>query len=363
MELPLESEAALLRDSVRRFMSREYGFEARQQRRAQPDGFCRQTWASMADLGFVSAALPPAAGGFGFGALGTLIIAEACGGALVVEPWLATGVLGAGALELAGSAVQRELLPAVSEGRCLLAFAEGHLAITGDWHLGGQAHAVLHAAAADWFVVAARIDAGPAATPAALLLVPAASPGLRLHRYTTPDGLPAADLDCDGVQLGPEALLGTPEAGPALLERLHDRASAALCAEAVGAMDALLSRTITYLGTRQQFGVALGQFQALRHRVADLAIELEQARSMALVAALHADDEDAASRQRHVSAAHACVARAAREVGQQALQLHGGIGMTDALDVSHYFRRLTMITQAGGDEGVHLDRYLEASGR
>lgn len=361
MELPLEDEAALLRDSLRRYMDREYGFAARQQRRDRPDGFSRETWQALAELGCVAAALPVEAGGFGFGAPGTLIVAEACGRALVVEPWLATGVLGAGALELAGTLAPRDLLPAVIDGRCLLAWAEGELRLDEHGRLDGSAAAVLHAAAADWFVVVAH--SVPDAAQPELLLVPATAPGLQLQRYTTPDGLPAADLTCAGVATGPAQRLAAPGAAARLLERLHDRASAALCAEAVGAMDVLLARTLAYLGTRQQFGVPLAQFQALRHRVADVAIELEQARSLALVAALHANDADDTSRRRYVSAARAGLARAARFVGQQTLQLHGGIGMTDALDVSHYFRRLTMITLAFGDEGLHLDRYLEASGR
>jgi len=361
VELPLEEEAALLRDSLRRYMDREYDFAARQQRREQADGFSRKTWQELAELGCVAAALPAAAGGFGFGPLGTLIVAEACGRALVVEPWLATGVLGAGALELAGLAAPPALLPAVIAGRCLLAWAEGELRLDAHGRLAGCAAAVLHAGAADWFIVVAW--SGPDAGQPELLLLPATAPGLQLQRYTTPDGLPAADLTCSGVAAGPAARLAAPGAAARLLERLHDRASAALCAEAVGAMDVLLARTLAWLGTRQQFGVPLAQFQALRHRLADMAIELEQARSLALVAALHADDPDDASRRRHVSAARAGVARAARCVGQQAVQLHGGIGMTDALDVSHYFRRLTLLALAFGDEGQHLDRYLEASGR
>lgn len=372
MELPLEPEAELLRDSLQRFMAREYGFEARRARQALPDGFCRRTWAELADLGLVAAALPADAGGFGFGAIGRMIVAEACGAALVVEPWLATAVQGAGALELGGSPAQRALLPAVTEGRCLLTFAHEEpvpgivtraVPAADGYRVRGEKCAVLHAAAVDWLVVTTRIDGGAAATPTALFCVPANAPGLRLQRYTTADGLPAADATFDDVALGPDALLGPPAGGPRLLERLLDRTSAALCAEAVGAMDALLARTLAYLGSRQQFGQPLARFQALRHRVADMAMELEQARSMALVAALHADDVDDASRRLHVSAARARIARAARCVAREALQLHGGIGMTDALDVSHYFRRLTLITQTCGDEGAHLDRYLEAAGR
>lgn len=368
MDIPLQSEQALLRDAVRRYVEREYGFEARARRIAEPDGFCRRTWQEMAELGFIAAGLPEDAGGLGSGALGTMIVAEAFGSALVVEPFLATAVLGAAAIELSVSVDRSPLLADLAAGRKLVAFAHAEeterletvaIAERGGFTLDGRKFAALHATAADLIVVTARLEGAGTA----LFLVPGDAPGLELAGYRTPDGFPAADVTLRSVQVAAEARLDGPRDGGWLLERVIDRGNAALCAEAVGAMGALLGRTIAYLGNRHQFGAPLARFQALQHRVADMAMELEQARSMMLMAALHVDSTDDMERRRWVSAAKARVARAARFVGEQAVQLHGGVGMTDALDVSHYFRRLTIIGQSFGDETTHLERYLAASGR
>lgn len=371
MELTFGPDETMLRETVRRYVEKEYGFEARARRMAEPDGFSRATWAEMAELGILAAPLPAAHGGLGLGPLGTLIIAEAFGHGLVVEPFVATTVLGAAALELAGPGAHSGLLEAVAAGERLLAFAHDEpgmryeyeevgtraVALPGGFALDGRKAAVLHADAADRIVVTARL--APAGE-IAVFLVPRTATGLELHRYVTSDGLPAADVHLHAVRVGSDARLA---GGAALVERVLDRGRAAACAEAAGVMEALLRRTVSYLGTRQQFGQPLARFQALQHRVADMAIETEQARSMSLVAALHADDADAASRRRYVSAAAARVAQAGKFVGEQAVQLHGGVGMTDALDVSHYFRRLTLLARAFGDAPYHLGRYLDASGR
>jgi alkylation response protein AidB-like acyl-CoA dehydrogenase len=371
MEPTFGPDETLLRDTVRRYVDREYGFEARRARMAEPDGFSRATWAQMAELGLLAAALPADAGGFGAGGIGTLIVAEAFGGALVVEPYLASVVLGAAALELAGSDAQRARLADVGTGEYLLAFAHDEprmrydlavLATRADAGgdglvVRGEKSVVLHAGAADALIVSARTGEGYT-----LVLVPRDAAGVSLRHYVTPDGFPAADVTFDGVQVPRDHVLGTVGQAAPVLEAILDRGAAALCAEAVGAMDALLKRTIAYLGTRQQFGLPLARFQALQHRIADVAIEVEQARSMALLAAL-ARDADPAIRRRDVSAAKARVGMAATVVGEQAVQLHGGIGMTDALDVSHYFKRLTMIARSFGDADHHVERWLAAAGR
>jgi alkylation response protein AidB-like acyl-CoA dehydrogenase len=369
MDLTFGPDETMLRDTVRRYVEKEYGFEARGRRMAEPGGFSRATWHEMAELGILAASLPTEHGGLGLGATGTLIVQEAFGHAMAVEPLVATVVLGAGALELGGTPAQRELLVAVVAGDLLLAFAHDEPAMRyeyealetraiadGDGYvLDGRKVAVLHGAAADRIIVTARDGDRVAA-----FLVPRTTAGLTVRGYVTSDDLPAADLALERVRVPRDARL---DAAPDFAERVLDRARAAACAEAAGAMDALLRRTISYLGSRQQFGQPLARFQALQHRVADMAIEAEQARSMALVAALHVDDADANSRRRNVSAACARVAQAAKFVGEQAVQLHGGVGMTDALDVSHYFRRLTLLARAFGDAPYHLDRYLAAAGR
>jgi alkylation response protein AidB-like acyl-CoA dehydrogenase len=370
MDLTFGPDETLLRDTVRRYVDREYGFEARGRRMAEPGGFSRATWHEMAELGILAASLPVEHGGLGLGAIGTLIVSEAFGHGMVVEPYVATVVLGASALELGGTPPQRELLGSIATGELLLAFAHDEPAMRYEYDtvatrasaepagyvLDGRKAAVLHGAVADRIVVTARDDAGAITA----FLVPRTTAGLAVRGYVTSDGLPAADLAFDGVRVPHEARL---DVATDLVERVLDRARAAACAEAAGAMDALVRRTVSYLGSRQQFGQPLARFQALQHRVADMAIEAEQARSMALLAALHADDADAISRRRYVSAASARVAQAAKFVGEQAVQLHGGVGMTDALDVSHYFRRLTLLARAFGDAPYHLDRYLAAAGR
>jgi alkylation response protein AidB-like acyl-CoA dehydrogenase len=286
-------------------------------------------------------------------------------------------VLGAGALELGGNAAQQALLEGVLGGETLLAFAHDEPAMRYDFDaiatravpdgdgflLTGHKSVVLHGGSADWLLVSAALQVQGSAAGAALFRVPRGAEGVGLRRYVTLDGLPAADLALDGVRVSRDDSLGVPGQAWPLIERLLDRATAALCAEAVGVMDTLLARTIAYLGTRQQFGLPLARFQALQHRVADMAMQVEQARSMALVAAVHVDAPDDGTRRRHVSAAKARVGQAAVFVGQAAVQLHGGIGMTDALDVSHYFKRLTLIARAFGDTDHHLARYLEATGR
>jgi alkylation response protein AidB-like acyl-CoA dehydrogenase len=371
MDLSFGPDETMLRDTVRRYVEQDYGFEARQKRLARPDGWCRDTWRQMAEIGILAAPLLTEAGGLGLGAMGTLIVAEAFGHGLVVEPFVSTVVLGAAALQIGGTDAQRALLARVASGDLLLAFAHDEPTMryeyddvrtravpqAGGFRLHGTKSAVLHGATADRLIVTARLDGG---ADVAAFLVARDAPGLAVRRGTTSDGLPVADLCLDGVLVGADARL----AGPAdLVDRVLDRARAAACAEAAGIMDALLKRTIAYLGTRQQFGMPLARFQALQHRVADMAMEAEQARSMALVAAMHADDEDAATRRRYVSAASARMAQAAKFVAEQAVQLHGGIGMTDALDVSHYFRRLTLLARAYGDAPYHLDRYLTAAAR
>ncbi len=369
MDLAFGPDETLLRDTVRRYVEKEYGFEARGRRMAEPGGFSRATWHEMAELGILAASLPAEHGGLGLGATGVLIVAEAFGHAMVVEPYVATIVLGAAALEIGGTPAQRARIADVATGDLLLAFAHDEPAMRyeydavetratpdGDgWVLDGRKVAVLHGAVADRIVVTAR--AGDAV---GAFLVPRTTVGLAVRGYVTSDGLSAADLAMSAVRVPQDARLAAP---PDLVARVLDRGRAAACAEAAGAMDALVRRTVAYLGARQQFGQPLARFQALQHRVADMAIEAEQARSMALLAAMHADDADAASRRRYVSAAAARMAQAAKFVGEQAVQLHGGVGMTDALDVSHYFRRLTLLARAFGDAPYHLDRYLHAAGR
>lgn len=374
MDIELGSDEALLREAVRRFLSSEYDFAKREKLRASPEGYSPKIWSQLVDLGVTAAVLPELVGDARAASLATLIVGEEFGRALVVEPFQSAIVLAATALEWGGTPEQQALAAEIAEGRRLVAFAHEEAdmgdaydtvttrakAAGSDYVLDGAKAVVLHAGTADSLIVSATLEGGK---EYAFFLVPRASAGLTLRGSVTPDGFAAADVTLSGVKVPGSARLAAPGGAAVLRERLFDRAGAALCAEATGAMAVLLERTLAYHATRQQFGQPLARFQALQHRVANMAVEVEQARSMALLAALHAFDEDPVSRRRHVSAARARVADAARSVGQEAVQLHGGIGMTDELDVSHYFKRLTVIAMTLGDATYHRERYLEASGR
>ena len=372
MDLVFSAEESMLRDTMSRFIEREYSFEARKRRLALPDGFCRDTWRGLAELGALAAALPTDAGGFGAGAMGTLIIAQACGHGLVVEPYLATIVLGAGLLELAATPAHQALLGRVVDGGLLLAFAHSEpnsgagpdevetraMETAAGFALTGRKSAVIHGASADTLIVSARTGGAPPNPDGlSLFLVDRRDPAVQVRGYVTIDGLRAAAITLNGASVPRTALLGPMGQALPIVEHVLDRANAALCAEATGAMQCLLDRTVTYLRTRQQFGQPLARFQALQHRIADMAMHVEQARSMAYLAALQVDRAERETRARLISAAKARACVAASFVGKQAIQLHGGVGMTDALDVSHYFRRLTAIARTLGDEAFHVERF------
>ena len=376
MELIFSAEETMLRDSIARYIEREYSFDARRRRMAAPEGFSRETWHALAELGVLGAAMPADIGGFGAGPMGTLIIAHECGRGLVLEPYFATVVLGAGAVQLAAATERQELLRRVASGEVLLAFAHGEpdsryeaswvttraTVTPAGFTLAGRKSVVIHGGVADQLIVSARTSGAPAdADGISLFIVDRRNSAVRLRDYSTIDGLRAADVEFEDLRVPHDALLGEMGEAAPVIEHVLDRANAALCAEATGAMQSLFERTVSYLRTRQQFGLPLARFQALQHRVADMAMHVEQARSMAYLAALHADRTEAGPRGRMISAAKARVCRASSYVGKQAVQLHGGIGMTDALDVSHYFRRLTAIERTLGDEDYHVRRFAETS--
>jgi alkylation response protein AidB-like acyl-CoA dehydrogenase len=327
MNFSLSEEQQLLADSLARFIERDYTLE-RRKAIIHGEGTSAEAWATLAELGLLALPLPAEHGGFGGGAGDLLPVMQALGRGLVVEPYLATAVLGAGAIADGGTDAQREQwLPAVAEGRAKLAVARLDGASPGAG-LHGRASVVLHAREADELVVAS----GDAAW-----LVRGDAAGLERRGYRTIDGLRAADLVFSGV--AGEPLPG----GRAAVERALDRGRAALCAEAVGAMEQLNALTLDYLRTRQQFGQPIGRFQVLQHRAVDMFIDAEQSKSMAYVAATAAEEGDARKRRAGVDAASEYVARAGRRVAKAAIQLHGGMGVTDEMPASHYAKRLTMI--------------------
>jgi pimeloyl-CoA dehydrogenase small subunit len=372
MNFDLTEEQRLLQDSVSRLLADRYGFEARKAYQASADGWSRDLWRQYAELGLLGVAFAEADGGFGGGPVETMMISEAFGRALALEPFFATIVLAGGLIRRGGSPAQRAaLIPGIAGGDTLLAFAHaerqsGHdlfdVAATaradgGAFVLNGEKGLVLHGDCADRLVVSARSAGGRRdAGGLGLFLVDAHAPGVARRGYPTQDGLRAAEVTLSDVRVGPEAVLGDPQGAAPLIAHVADEAIAALCAEAVGAMSEALDMTVDYLKTRKQFGVPIGAFQALQHRASDMVVALEQARSMMMLATMMAGEDDAAERGRAASAAKVQIGRSARFVGQQAIQLHGGIGMTMEYKLGHLFKRLSMIDLAFGDADWHLDK-------
>jgi alkylation response protein AidB-like acyl-CoA dehydrogenase len=356
MDFNLNEERQQLADMLARFIRQDYGFEARRRIVASERGFSDAVWKEFANLGLLGIGIPEDDGGMGGNAVDTAIVMEALGAGLVVEPYLTTVVLCGGLVRDLGSAAQKAaILAPMVGGELRMAFVDATAQVKsqgGAHALTGSRTLVLHGGSADRFIVTARSASGPS-----LFLVDAGAAGVKRREYGTRDGQRAADITLDNVAGEP---LGKDGQGRDALSRNTDAAIAAICAEAVGCMDALTAQTLEYLKTRKQFGVPIGSFQVIKHRMADMFIHAAQARSMALLAAMRVSEGEAAERARAVAAAKALVGRAARYVGQQAVQLHGGMGVTDELAVSHYFRRLTAINATFGDAEHHLARFSDA---
>ena len=378
MNFELSQEQQLLADSLKRFMANDYSFDARAKIMASPSGHSEDVWAAIAEMGLLGLPFAEAHGGFGGSTVDVMLVMEAIGEGLLVEPYLATVGLGGQFVARAGTdAQQKRLLPAIAQGTCRMAFAHLERGARYDlaqvglsakrqgdgFVLDGDKRVVLHGGAADVLVVSAR-TAGGGSDPqgVSLFLVDRNAPGVTVKEFRTIDELRAADVTLSGVNVARDALIGLEGAGLPLIEEVADYATALLCAEAVGAIRYANDTTLEYLKTRRQFGVPIGSFQALQHRMVDMVISYEQARSMAYLACVKVDTANAAERRRAISAAKIKVADAARHVSQESVQLHGGMGMTDELKVSHTFRRLTMIGQTFGDAEHHLERLAASPG-
>jgi alkylation response protein AidB-like acyl-CoA dehydrogenase len=364
MLFDLTTEQEQLRDSLQKWLRADYGFERRREIASTPEGWSGEVWQQLADLGVLALTLPEAHGGLGGGPMDTLLVMEEIGRSLVLEPYLSTVVLGAALVARAGSDAQRAAtLGSVADGSRRLAFAHYEpgqryaprvLATRAErggegWRLNGTKTNVIHGGTADQWIVSAHTGTG-----ASLFLVDRRAAGVEVLVYPTHDEGRAARIVFADVRLPADALLGREGTADPVIEHAIDGAIAAVCAEAVGAMSALLEMTGEYLRTRRQFGVPIGSFQVLQHRMADMLLDTERARSMALLAATQLETAAPAERRRIVSAAKVKTSEAARFVGQQAVQLHGGIGVTDELAVSHYFKRLALIERAFGDADFHL---------
>jgi alkylation response protein AidB-like acyl-CoA dehydrogenase len=378
MNFDFTEEQNQLRSALARLLDRGYEFDQRKRIVASDAGFSREIWRQLAELGALSIRIPEEHGGAGGTAIDTLVIMEALGRRIVVEPYVPAIVLGAGLVARAGSDAQRtRLLPRVGTGQHLLALAHDEAdtryelariasrarpdgGAGSGYVLDGAKTVVSGGAAADTLIVSAR-TAGEPGDPAgvSLFLVDANAAGVTRHGYTTQDNHRAADIPLTGVRVAGDALLGPSGGGVALVEHALEYGIAALCAEALGVMTVLVDLTSSYVKTRKQFGVPIGQFQALQHRLADMLMRVEQARSMTYLVATTVDSDDATVRRRITAAAKAMVDQAARFVGQGAIQLHGGIGVMDEAPVSHYFKRLTTIGMTFGDADHHLARYSD----
>ncbi|HJU15460.1 MAG TPA: acyl-CoA dehydrogenase family protein [Stellaceae bacterium] len=375
MNFDLSDEQRLLRDAVDRLLADHYGFAQRRSYLAEPEGWSKSLWSRYAEQGLLGLPFAEEYGGFGGGAIETMLVMEAFGRVLALEPYLATVVLSGTALSLAGSEAQKSaILPPVAEGRMTLAFAHGERQArydltdvlttarptAGGWVLDGAKSVVAHGGGADRLIVSARI-AGERDDPdgIGLFLVDAEANGLARRSYPMRDGTQAAEIALHAVEVARDDLLGEPGAALPIIERVVEAGIAASSAEAIGAMEAMHAMTLEYLKTRQQFGKPIGQNQALQHRAAEMLIALEEGRSMAMLAAMMVEEPDPAERARNIAMAKIGVGQASRFVAQNAIQLHGGIGMTEEYAVGHYFRRVMVIEHMFGDPTYHLSRLAE----
>ena len=375
MDFEYSDDQSLLKDSVDRFIQNNYGFEQRRKLVATDEGYSDKNWSQFAELGWLGMPFPEPYGGFGGTPVETMIVMEAFGTGLVAEPYLPTVVLGGGAILHGGSEEQKQaILPAVAEGKLklALAFAERQSRYNladvetsakkdgGSYVLNGMKGVVFGAPSADKIIVVARTSGQSRdADGISLFLVDKDAQGLRVRGYPTADGLRAGEVYLDNVKVGADALVGEEGKGLPLLEKVIDHGIAAISAEAVGAMKALNDMTLEYLKTREQFGQPIGRFQVLQHRMVDMFIAHEEAKSMAMMAAMRVDEADETERKKAMSAAKVQIGKSARYVGQQGIQLHGGIGMTDEYAAGHYFKRLTMIDRSFGDTDFHLKRFAD----
>jgi len=376
MDFELSDEQRLLRDSVNRLLADLYDFAQRRGYLAEPEGWSTALWSRYAEQGLLGLAFAEEYGGFGGGPIEVMLVMEAFGRVLALEPYLATVVLAGTALRLAGSETQKTaILPQVAEGNMTLAFAHGERQARYDlsdvlttakstahgWVLDGAKSVVAHGDGAHRLIVSARVS-GERDDPngIGLFLVDGKASGVARRSYPMRDGTRAAEIALSGVEVARADALSEPGKAFPIIERVVEAGIAATSAEAVGAMETMHALTLEYLKTRQQFGKPIGQNQVLQHRSAEMLIALEQGRSMAMLAAMTVDEPDDEERAHNIAMAKVGVGQASRFVAQNAVQLHGGIGMTEEYAVGHYFRRVMVIEHMFGDPAHHLSRLAEA---
>jgi pimeloyl-CoA dehydrogenase small subunit len=376
MDFSYSEEQTLLRNSIARDLADNYKYESWRKFTRSESGRDPKNWQKFAELGLLGASLPEASGGLGGGAIETQIVMEEFGKSLVVEPYVPTVVIGGDLISHAGSDhLKAEWLPKIAAGEAILAFAfsenQGRYNLAdvrtavkkqgNGFVLNGQKSVVIAAPWADHLLVTARSAGGQREISGiGIYLVDKKSKGIATRDYPTVDGGRASEITFENVEVPADRVVGTPDGGFSLVERAVDRAIAATCAEATGLMKVLVDATVAYAKTRKQFGVPIGKFQVLQHRMVDMFVSYEQAVSITLMATLKLDQNDA-ERARAASAAKVQIGKAGRFIGQQAIQIHGGMGMTDELNVGHYFKRLTVIDALFGATDHHLKRFAQLS--
>ena len=373
MDFSFTEEQTLLEESVARFFQNDYDFESRRQLTKSELGYSADNWKTFAELGWLGVPFSEADGGFGGGAVESMLMQENFGKGLLVEPYLATVILAGGALKHGGTAEQKaKYLPGVIDGSLqgALACAEPQgrfnladlttTAVAGDggYVLNGHKAVVLNGPAADFIVLTARTSGAQRDQQGvSLFVVDASAEGLGKRDYPTVDGMRAAEITLNDVQVGADALVGELDQGYGLIEQVLDDGIMAVGSEAVGCMEVLYKDTVEYCKTREQFGQPIGKFQVLQHRMVDMFMEHEQSKSLMYMAAMRMDEGYGPEAQKAVSAFKVQVGKSGKFVGQNAVQLHGGMGMTDELNIGHYFKRLTVIDTLFGNVDYHLKRF------
>jgi alkylation response protein AidB-like acyl-CoA dehydrogenase len=376
MDFSFTEEQTLLRNSVQKYLQNTYDFDTRRKIAKSDTGWRKEVYGYFAENGFLGAAIPEDFGGLGGSAVDTMIIAEEFGRALVIEPFLQNAVIAAGFLKAGGSTAQKEeLLPAIAGGEAVYAFAyaepQGRYNLAdltttatksgNGYTLNGAKAVVVGAPWADKLIVTARTSGGQRdADGVTVFIVDKSAKGVSTRDYPTVDGQRASEVTLENVTVGADAVIGEVGGGLKLVERVTDEAIAALAAESTGAMKVLNDTTIEYSKTRKQFGTPIGKFQVLQHRMVDMFMNYEQSVSITYMVTLKLEEAEA-ERKKAASAAKVQIGKAGRFIGQQAVQIHGGMGMTDELNVGHYFKRLTVIDTMFGNVDHHLKRYASLS--
>lgn len=376
MNFELTEEQQMLQDSLRRFLANEYTFEKRRKIIESGQGTDAGIWQALAEMGLLAFTFPEEYDGLGGNGIDTMLVMESFGRTLVTEPYLATVVLAGGLVRDAGSDAQKQaILPAIASGEKLMALATyehgaryslAHINTqaknnSSGYALNGTKTAVIHGAQASQLIVSARTSGDTRSEDGiTLFLVDADASGVSITDFATHDGFRIAEINLNDVQVSADAVIGKADQGFPALEKAIDQGIAALCAEAVGAMDAMVETTLEYTQTRKQFGTPISRFQVLQHSMADMFIQAQQGRSMSILAADSADSDDRDARRESISQAKLLINQGAREVGQSGVQLHGGMGVTDEMWAAHLFKRLTMINLLFGDADHHLSKVSDA---